>query len=73
VKPTTRLLLLPKLRIRGAIPPLPYCIFITWCLIKLDIHLHGVVRRDNFAFTFNWDMKLSAKKDVCVCILHALC
>jgi hypothetical protein len=32
----------PKLRMRGAIPPLPKYVFMAWCLIK---------HRDNFTFT----------------------
>jgi hypothetical protein len=28
---------------RGAIPPLPQCVFMAWCLVK---------HRDNFTFTF---------------------
>jgi len=27
----------------GAIPPLPHCISIVWCLIKQEIYLYGMV------------------------------
>jgi len=33
----------PRLRMRGAIPPLLQYIFMVWCLIKQDIRLHGAV------------------------------
>jgi hypothetical protein len=35
--------LLPSLRIRGAIPPLPQYVFSSWFLIKQRMRLHGVV------------------------------
>jgi hypothetical protein len=41
VKPTTHLHLVPRSRIRGAIPPLPQYAFMAWCLVK---------HWDNFAF-----------------------
>jgi len=43
VKLPTRSHLVPSIRIRGAILPLPQYAFITWCLVK---------HRDNFSFTF---------------------
>jgi hypothetical protein len=33
---------MPRLRMRGAIPPFPQYVFIAWCLVK---------HRDNFTFT----------------------
>jgi hypothetical protein len=39
VNPTTRLHLLPRLRMRGAIPVLPQYVIMAWCLVNL---------RDNF-------------------------
>jgi len=43
VKLTTHLLIVPRLRMRGPIPPLPQYIFVAWYLVK---------HRDNFAFSF---------------------
>jgi hypothetical protein len=43
VKLTTHLHLVPKSRIRGAIPPLPQHVCMAWCLVK---------HKDNFTFTF---------------------
>jgi hypothetical protein len=43
VKLTSHLHLLPRSRMRGAIPPLPRYVFMVWCLVK---------HRDNFIFTF---------------------
>jgi hypothetical protein len=34
--------LVPRLRMHGAIPPLPHVVFMTWCLIKQRICLRGV-------------------------------
>jgi len=42
-KLATHLHLLPRLRMRGAIPPLPQYVFMVWCLIKQDIRLWAVV------------------------------
>jgi len=42
VKLTTYLHLVPRLRMRGALPPLPKYVM-RWCLIKKEIRLHGVV------------------------------
>jgi hypothetical protein len=39
---TTHLHLVPRSRMRGAIPPLPQFVFMAWCLVK---------HRDNFTFT----------------------
>jgi hypothetical protein len=36
-------ILVPRSRMRGAIPPLPQYVFMAWCLVK---------HRDNFTFTF---------------------
>jgi len=33
VKLTTHLLIVPRLRMRGAIPPLPQYVFMAWCLV----------------------------------------
>jgi len=41
MKLTTLLLLVLRLRMRGAIPPLPQYVFVEWCLVK---------HRDNFIF-----------------------
>jgi len=38
---TTHLILMPRSRMRGAIHPLPQCVFMAWCLVK---------HRDNFTF-----------------------
>jgi hypothetical protein len=40
---TTHLHLVPRSRMRGAIPPLPHYVFVAWCLVK---------HRDNFTFTW---------------------
>jgi hypothetical protein len=45
VKLTTHLHLVPRSRLRGAIPPLPQYVFMAWCLVK---------HRDNFTFTFTF-------------------
>jgi hypothetical protein len=42
VKLTTHFHLVPKL-MRGAKPPLLQYVFIAWCVIKEEMHLHGVV------------------------------
>jgi hypothetical protein len=34
---------------RGAIPPLPQCVFMAWCLVK---------HRDNFTFTFYYSYSI---------------
>jgi hypothetical protein len=39
---TTHLCLVPRL-LHGAVPMLPQYSFMAWCLIKQDVHLHGVV------------------------------
>jgi hypothetical protein len=39
---TTRLHLVPRLRMRGAVPPLPQYVFMEWCL-KQEIRFHGIV------------------------------
>jgi hypothetical protein len=44
VELTTHLHLVPRSRIRGAIPPLPQYVFMAWCLVK---------HRDNFTFTLS--------------------
>jgi hypothetical protein len=41
VKLTTHLLLVPRSRMRGTIPPLTQYVYIAWCLVK---------HRDNFTF-----------------------
>jgi len=54
VKPTTYLHPMPRLKMRGATPPLPQHVFRSWCLIKQEKRLHCVVRikhRGNFTFT----------------------
>jgi len=43
VKLIPHLYLVPKLKMRGAIPPLPRYDFMTLCLIKQLMHLFGVV------------------------------
>jgi hypothetical protein len=43
VELTIHLHLVPRLRMPGAIPPLPQYIFMAWCLVK---------QRDNFIFSF---------------------
>jgi len=43
VKLTTHVHLVPRLRMRGAIPPLPQYVFMTWRPIKHRISLHGEV------------------------------
>jgi len=43
MKLTTELHLVLKLRMCVAIAPLPQCVFMAWCLIKQEIHLHGVL------------------------------
>jgi len=45
VRPTTQLLLLPRLRKRRAMPPLLQYVFMTYCLIKQRIRVNGVVFR----------------------------
>jgi hypothetical protein len=40
---TSHFHLLPGLRKRGAILPLPQYVFMTWCLIKQEMPLHDVV------------------------------
>jgi hypothetical protein len=40
--------LVPRLRLRGAIPPLPQSVFMAWCLVK---------HRDNFTFTLPTNVK----------------
>jgi hypothetical protein len=40
VKLTTRLHLVPRLRIRGAIPPLSQYVFMACCLVKQQGHLY---------------------------------
>jgi len=42
MKLTTHLLLVPKSRVCGAIPPSPQYILLAWCIVK---------HRDNFTFT----------------------
>jgi hypothetical protein len=63
VKLTTNLHLVPRSRMRGAIPPLPQYTFMAWCLIK---------RRD---FTLKLPLRLTkyhAMKSYCVeVLLHA--
>jgi hypothetical protein len=41
VKLTTHINLVPRSRMRGAIPPFPQYVFMAWCLVK---------HRDNFTF-----------------------
>jgi hypothetical protein len=43
MKLTTHIHLVPRSRMRGAIPPLPQYAFMAWCLVK---------HRDKFTFTF---------------------
>jgi hypothetical protein len=43
VRLTTHLHLVPRLRIRGAIPPLTQYVSLAWCLVK---------HRDDFSFIF---------------------
>jgi hypothetical protein len=43
MKLTTHLHLIPRLRMRGAIPPLLQHVFMALCLIKRQIPLQGVV------------------------------
>jgi hypothetical protein len=43
VKLTTHLHLVPRLRMREAIPPLPSYVFVARCLNKQRLRLHGVV------------------------------
>jgi hypothetical protein len=45
VKLPTHLHLVPRSRMRGAIPPLPQYAFMVWCLVK---------HKDNFTFTFTF-------------------
>jgi hypothetical protein len=40
---TIHLHLVPRSRMRGAIPPLPHYTFMVWCLFKQRIHLNSVV------------------------------
>jgi hypothetical protein len=50
----THIQLVQRVRMRGFISPLPQYVFMTWCLTKQWIRLHGVVLikyRDNFNFT----------------------
>jgi hypothetical protein len=42
---TTRLRLVPRSGMRGAVLPLPQCVFMAWCLVG---------HRDNFTFTFTF-------------------
>jgi len=44
VKLTTHILLVPRSRMCGAIPPLSQYVFMPWCLLK---------HRGNFTFTFH--------------------
>jgi hypothetical protein len=46
VKLITHLHLVPRSRMRGAIPSLPQYVFMTWCSVK------KIQRRDKFTFTF---------------------
>jgi hypothetical protein len=51
VKPTTYLHLVPRLRMRGVIPPFPQYVFMAWRLINQWLRLREfylVKRRDNF-------------------------
>jgi len=43
VKLTTQLELVLRLRMCGAVPPFPQHVFMALCLIKPEIHFHGVV------------------------------
>jgi len=55
MKLTTHLHLVPRLRMCGAIPLLPQCIFMAWCLISngyIFMAWYIVKHRDNFTFTF---------------------
>jgi hypothetical protein len=45
MKLATHLHLVPRLRMRGAIPPLPHYVFMAWFLVK---------HRDNFTYTCNF-------------------
>jgi hypothetical protein len=48
---TAQLHLVPRLKMCGAITPLPQYVFIAWCVIKQWVSVHGVVlvkHRDNF-------------------------
>jgi hypothetical protein len=50
VKLTTYLHLVPRSRMRGAIPPLPQYVFMAWCLVK---------RRDNSALCVMYQIRSS--------------
>jgi hypothetical protein len=45
VKLTNHLRLVPRPRMRGAIPPLPQYVIMGWCLIKRCIRFHDVVTK----------------------------
>jgi hypothetical protein len=51
---TTHLQLVPRLRMSGAIPPLPQYVFMTWCLLK---------HRDSFNLTFSCEKFHKVTKD----------
>jgi len=52
VKLTTHLHLVLRSRMRGAIIPLPQCVFMAWYLVK---------HRDNFTVTFTFTFTFSCK------------
>jgi hypothetical protein len=63
VKLTTYLHVMPKLRIRGTVPPLPICLHgvVAWYLVK---------HKDNFTSTFYVTEKTAARNAVCLnCLL----
>jgi hypothetical protein len=54
VKLTTHLHLVPRSRMRGAIPPLLHYVFMAWCLVK---------RRDNFTFILLLFVPVAARSE----------
>jgi len=53
MKLTTHLHLVPTLRMSGTIPPLPQYITAN-CLIKQEIHIHGMVRFKEIKDSIFW-------------------
>jgi hypothetical protein len=51
VKLTTHLHLVPRSRMRGAIPSLPQCAFIEWCLSKRYVFMARRLVKDGETFT----------------------